>query len=245
MGLGDWVMASAQAKEINLRTGRQVTFANPGGRVFWQPDVFANNPRISKSTGRSVEIVVNCPGHRPYIAEKTDAVWKWQRWPIAPGEIWLTPDEKDAASWARGMMVIEPHTKVPGGNKAWPFERWQAVVDRREGAEFVQVYRPGAKLLRGVTAVETTFREACALLSNSVGFVGTEGALHHAAAALNVPAVVLWSEFISPEFTGYDSQINIRHAGEACGARLPCASCRASMDAISVDEVADSIRGLQ
>lgn len=245
MGLGDWLMATAQAKEVNIRTGRRVTFANPGGRVFWHPEVFANNPRISQSTSGAVEVIVNCPGHRPYIAEKTLAAWKWQRWPIMPGEIWLTDAEREAASWAQGMMVIEPHTKVPGGNKAWAFDRWQAVVDRRDGIEFIQVHRPGAKILRGVTAVMTTFREACALLSRSRGFVGTEGALHHAAAALGVPAVVLWSEFISPEFTGYESQVNIRHAGDPCGSRLPCAGCRASMDAISVDEVTEAIRSLQ
>jgi hypothetical protein len=53
---------------------------------------------------------------------------------------------------------------------------------------------------------------------------------------------VLFSEFISPDVTGYGTQINIRHAGEPCGSRVPCAGCAASMMAIDVDEVAHGLR---
>jgi ADP-heptose:LPS heptosyltransferase len=138
------------------------------------------------------------------------------------------------------MVMIEPTTKVPDGNKAWLWDRWQAVARTR--SDFVQCGPADAPRLTGVEFVETTFRNAAAVLSGCRAFVGPEGALHHAAAALDVPAVVLWSEFISPDVTGYASQINIRHAGPACGSRVPCESCKRSMEAITVQEVVENLR---
>ena len=115
-------------------------------------------------------------------------------------------------------------------------ERTEELVDR--GGDFVQIGPPGTRVLRGVHYVQTpSFRHGAAVLAVSRAFVGTEGGLHHAAAALGVPAVVLFSEFISPDITGYATHRNIRHAGATCGARIPCSSCRASMEAITVDEV--------
>lgn len=97
--------------------------------------------------------------------------------------------------------------------------------------------------MEGVPFVETkTAREAFAVLSWSRLFVGCEGALHHAAAAFNVRAVVLWSEFISPIFTGYQTQRNLRSTNAVCGSRMPCPSCAASMAAITVDEVIKAVR---
>jgi ADP-heptose:LPS heptosyltransferase len=86
-----------------------------------------------------------------------------------------------------------------------------------------------------------TFRLACAVLANCRAFVGTEGGLHHAAAALGIPSVVLFSEFIGPDITGYKTHRNLRHAGPACGSRLPCQGCVDSMNAISVDEVTTNL----
>jgi len=53
---------------------------------------------------------------------------------------------------------------------------------------------------------------------------------------------VLWSHFISPDITGYQTQKNLRHANGWCGMRVDCPTCRASMEAITVDEVAQALR---
>jgi ADP-heptose:LPS heptosyltransferase len=100
---------------------------------------------------------------------------------------------------------------------------------------------PGDNVLHVLTP---TFRHAMAALSVCRAFVGTEGGLMHAAAAVNVPGVILWSEFISPDITGYTMHRNLRHAGVACGSRLNCSGCRASMAAITVGEVADNLKEL-
>jgi ADP-heptose:LPS heptosyltransferase len=74
-------------------------------------------------------------------------------------------------------------------------------------------------------------------------YIGAEGGLHHAAAALGVPAVVLFGGFIPPLVTGYETHINLTGgAQEACGSLKPCDHCRKAMDAISVEEVAAAAR---
>lgn len=238
MGLGDWIMATAQVRELNERTNRKVVVVDRMNRPRWS-EAFENNPRIGRAHAHDTVRLLNAGGARPYIKQKTTTHWLWQRWNIQPGELYLSDAEVAFGVPFAGCVLVEPNTKVPGGNKAWPFERWQELVHllARERA-CVQVGAPGSRVLDGVQFVETAnVRYAFGVLAAARAFVGTEGALHHAAAALGVPAVVLWSEFISPVFTGYGSQHNIRKTSAVCGARLPCASCRASMDAISVDEV--------
>ncbi len=233
-------MATAQAKQLHELNGRPVLVVNRALRPQWH-EVFENNPRIVRVPTRKSQPLLNAAGARPYIVGKTPTHWIWKRWDIAPGEIYLTDAEKQFGAQHGGRVLIEPHTKVPGSNKAWLSTRWQELVDR--GGEFVQIGPPGTVRLRGVEFVETvTFRQACAVLSASRAFVGCEGGLHHAAAALGVPAVVLFSEFISPEITGYAGHRNLRHAGPACGSRVPCDGCRESMLAITVDEVFSNLQ---
>lgn len=227
-------MATSQVRKINEATGRKVLVVGRGNRPQ-SSEVFENNPRIAKTMGRGVQMLRNGGGIRPYIAAKTSTQWTWREWDISPGEIFLSETERAFAEPYRGRVLIEPNTKIRDGNKAWPWARWQQVAASRN--DFLQVGPAGTGALSGVALVQTTFRQAMAILAVSKVFVGSEGALHHAAAALEVPAVVLWSEFIEPRFTGYTQHCNIRHAGPSCGARLPCSGCKESMLAISVDEV--------
>lgn len=240
MGMGDWIMATAQVKLLHARTGRRVVVVGKFNQPVWS-EIFENNPKIVREQRRGVERLRNGGGVRPYIVSKSSTTWTWKTWEREPGEIFLTAAELSAAQPHAGRILIEPNTKVDGSNKAWLWERWQEVVDR--GGEFVQVGAAGTRTLRGVHFVETAnFRAACAVLAVSTAYLGTEGGLHHAAAALQVPAVVLFSEFIGPKITGYAGQRSIWHASKMCGSRLPCAGCRASMEAITVDEVDRNLR---
>lgn len=241
MGIGDEIMATARARRLHESNGYPVCVVGRNGAPRWSP-VWENNPRIVKTRERRCNVLASGGGAgRPYIAAKTSRAWRWKHWEREPGEIYLSDQELQFAEPYAGFILVEPHTKFAWSNKAWPIERWAALV-RGDESRYIQVGPLGTTALPGVRLVETTFREACAVLARSLAFVGTEGALHHAAAALGVPAVVLWSEFISPEFTGYDSQTNIRHAGPACGARISCRGCAASMLAIEVAEVAAAIK---
>jgi hypothetical protein len=244
MGIGDNLMAAAQVKRMYAARPVPVCVVGRGDRVVWS-EVFENNPKIARRLV-GAQRLVNGPGMRPYIAGRTDTKWMWRRFrEQEPGEIFLTHDETIFGEPYAGMVMVEPNVKQNGHtNKAWPFVRWQALVNEMR-VPIVQAGTEGTRWLDGVTRVVTpTFRHACAVLSACRAFVGTEGALHHAAAALNVRAVVLWSHFISPDVTGYAGQVNIRHAGDPCGLRVPCARCAESMNAISVDEVAVNLRGV-
>jgi ADP-heptose:LPS heptosyltransferase len=241
MGLGDWIMATSQVKRIHVASGQQVCVVKKDGQPVWS-EVFDHNPRLSR-VRPGARILFNSGGHRPYIdyAHSLPGRWAWKKWDIEPGEIYLSDDEKTFAEPYRGKILIEPNTKIEGGNKSWPWDRWRDVLRAYPG-EWVQVGKQSSTRLPAVEFVETAFRQACAVLSVCKAFVGTEGALHHAAAAFSVPAVVLFSEFISPEITGYASQRSIRHAGQACGARGPCRTCRESMERITVDEVVTNLQ---
>ena len=83
--------------------------------------------------------------------------------------------------------------------------------------------------------------EACTALSGAAAAVLPEGGLHHAAAALGMPAVVIFGGMTSPANTGYDGHVNLFDpaGGESpCGQRVACAHCRAAMAAIRPDVVA-------
>lgn len=241
MGLGDWVMCTGQVRRINESTGQRVHVVSPSGKSQWSP-VFENNPRIAPKDEEGCAVLVNAGGARPYIKAKGAERWIWKAWDIAPGELFLSDAERDFAAPFTGRILIEPNTKQADGNKAWAWERWLELT--RQPDLYIQTGVAQSRRLPGVQFVETTFRQACAVLAVSRGFVGTEGALHHAAAALGVPAVVLWSEFIDPRFTGYATQTNLRHADRWCGSRLPCAGCKASMEAITVEEVRNAMEVL-
>lgn len=238
------MMCTGEAGRVFEESRRRVVIVGADGRTRWN-QVFDHNPILSRSLGPEFKALVNGPNARPYIASKTSTKWTWKPYRPIRGVVYLMGLERAEAERFAGRVIIEPNVKRNGHtNKAWPWARWQAVVDAFPPNTFVQCLPPvpTKRLERVELAPTRDFRTACAVMEISDGFVGAEGGLHHAAAAFDKPAVVLWSEFIAPEFTGYDDQRNIRHAGEACGSRLPCATCAASMDAISVEEVVANLK---
>lgn len=235
-------MCTADVKRLNEATRKLVMVVGLRNKSMWS-EVFENNPRMTREA-RGAQLLLNGPGLRPYIRAKTTVKWTWNRnRNQQAGEIFLTEDEKKFGQEMKGYVLIEPNIKMNNShrNKAWPFERWQAVVNELHDVPLVQIGGPGTRWLERVKRIETpTFRNACSILYHCRAFIGTEGALHHASAALGIPAIVLWSEFISPDVTGYSMHTNIRHAGEPCGMRIPCSSCEKSMLSIPVEEVVDA-----
>lgn len=245
MGAGDWLMATAMVRELFDRHRQKVMVVGLDQKPRWS-EVFDNNPKIVKSSaGRHVKLL-HAGGARPYIVGKTSTKWTWRAGTGGkPGEIYFLPAEHQwAKAYADGVM-IEPNVKAVGhDNKAWPFERWQELVKTLD-LPWVQCGGEGTRWLEGVRRVETpSFRHAAAVLRESKTFVGSEGGLMHAAAAVGKPSVILWSEFIDPTITGYTMHRNIRHAGPSCGSRVSCPGCKAAMEAITVDEVAGNLKEL-
>ncbi len=243
MGVGDWLMAAGEAKAARAATGRPVLITDPMGKPQWS-EVFEGNPYILRSPHEAGGFVrvVSSSGNRPYIASKTAGRWTWKPYTPIPAEVFFTPGELAAAEPYRGKILIEPNGKAIGHkNKLWHRDRWQEFVRLFPG-QLIQCGPIGTDWLDGVERVQTTtFRLALAVLSVCRAAVLTEGGLMHGAAAVGTPAVVLWSEFIDPSITGYTQHRNIRHAKRTCGMRIHCPSCRKSMDAITVREVAGAL----
>ena len=66
-------------------------------------------------------------------------------------------------------------------------------------------------------------------------FIGTEGGMHHAAAALNKKAVIIFGGHISPNITGYSFHKNLYIDDESspCGNKLKCKHCEECLNKIT------------
>lgn len=246
MGIGDELMASGEARRLHKKAKTPVMIVGIDGRPRWS-EVWEGVSYIAKRPGgKHVARMINCGGHRPYIAGKTANNWTWKAYKPIPAEIVFTAAERAFAEPYRGMVMIEPNVKNIGhDNKAWLANRWRELA-LRSPLETVQCTPSvtGQELPGAHVVVTPTFRHAAAVLSVCKAFIGTEGGLMHAAAAVGTPSVILWSEFISPEITGYETMTNLRHAGKPCGNRMRCAGCRKSMEAITVEEVVAALEKL-
>jgi ADP-heptose:LPS heptosyltransferase len=241
MGFGDEIMATAQAREISRVLGVSVSFRD-------NHEIFKNNPYIVTNGGFRL---VNEQGNRPYILAITpEKIVYNPNFRAVPGEFYFTEDEIREAHQLIGQLkdfvIIEPSikNKFSQGNKDWGWDNWERLVHRLKDYTLVQlVPDQSAKKLAGVRVIETkTFRIACAVLKESTLFVGTEGGLHHAAAALKVRAVVIWSGYSHPLHLGYPQHANIRADNSPpCGSRASCDHCKAMMAKISIQHVHEAI----
>lgn len=247
MGFGDTIMSIGEAKRLHQQTGQRVLIVGRDGRPV-KSDLFVGVPYIidgRPNSGESYQRLVNGSGVRPYIASKTPERWVWRKYKPTPADIVFTPSELDFADRYRGHVMVEPNVKSIGhDNKAWPAPRWRELVQALAagGISTIQCVPGGVTPLTDRGALTPSFRYAAAVLSVSRAFIGTEGGLMHAAAAVGVPGVILWSGFIGPENTGYDMHRNLRHTDKSCGLRTNCDHCRAAMERITVTEAVANLK---
>ena len=253
MGLGDNLLASGLARGAAAR-GKRVAFGD-GKTIIWDQHsetIFRGNPNIAppgSEADQDLEWINFYRGNRIYNRhDHANDRWEWNyKFKPAPGEIYFTGEElRFAASFPKGFVLIEPNVpewKSVAPNKQWPVERYAQLTRRlfKKKYEIRQlIYGPGHRLIYAKTVKTKNFRQALAVMSRAALYVGPEGGLHHGAAALGIPAVVLFGGFIPPQVTGYDTHTNLTGGARACGSLRPCEHCRQAMDAISVDEVLQS-----
>jgi len=160
-----------------------------------------------------------------------------------PGELFFDNNERSFAKKVPdNLIVIEPNVdrrKAATQNKDWGFDRYQEIASRLlKAGHQVGQFAFGDYRLAGVRQIPTLgFRYACVALKKAKLLIGPEGGLHHAAAAVGTPAVVLFGGFVPPEVTGYDTHTNLTGGVDACGSWKLCQHCRDALDSISVDEV--------
>ena len=230
--------------------------------------VFAGNPFIvqpDEDYTKALVLLPEYPGSRFYIdyeQMRPDAQGRYSHFVFRAdatairGEFFFSGAEDAAAEAATAKfpfrtILLEPNVKLDGGggkNKPWPEAYWVELVERlrRAGFESAQVWHDGATVDLPVRKVETkTFREAAAVVRHFSLLVTTDGGLHHASAAVDGDAVVLWGHYSSPSLFGYPDHTNVRAAGYdglGCGTILNrCAECQRSMSELSPAAVAGTI----
>lgn len=251
MGFGDEIMGSGFARGAADR-GKRIAFGD-GRQIIWHENarsIFAGNPNVAPPGTewlRDLEWIRHYPGNRVYCQMSHNGGrrrWLFKPNLVVPGEIILTDEEKAAAASLDpdgDLILIEPNTKNQAPNKRWGHERY-AQIARLLSAKGYRVaqFAAGGMALDHVHQIRPpNFRVACALLQRARLYVGPEGGLHHAAAALGTKAVVIFGGYIAPAVTGYSTHANL-FSGEAlgCGYVDPCNHCRQCMARITVDQVA-------
>lgn len=250
VGIGDQLIGSGLARTAWTKRGVKIAFGD-GRRVIWDKHselVFRNNPNIvfqgNERVGK-IEWVSFYKGSRGYNRQG-DGHWIWNPvWRCVPGEIYFGRGERaEGRRIGGGFVVIEPNVvpwKSSAANKRWPFERYQAVADAliADGVKVIQFVNPdGEPMLKNVRPVSAKgFRDAAAILQNAILYLGAEGGMHHAAAALGVGGVVMFGGWIPPQVTGYENHANMVGSDHFCGSFEACPHCADAMKAISVEAV--------
>ncbi len=244
-------MVTGRARVMQQTDPRKVRITYQG-QPKWSKwaKVWENNPRIARpeEVGDFQELAARGANNmRPYHTAKTPERWTYNL-AFRPdvGEIYFTEDEKAFAAPHVGAVIVEPNIK-PGAspNKCWPWMRWTklAYLLSQNGIRVWQLGPADTRTLDRVGLIETpSFRLACAVLANARAAVLHEGGSHHAAAAVGLPAVVLFGGFTPVELTGYSLHKNLGVSlGDACGMRTPCNHCAAEMAKITPEEVAQHL----
>jgi len=247
----------------------KIAFGNPEAlsptsegktKLYWS-EIFENNPNILQpgENAEEITIIANFPKSRPFINyaktkytqidEQNKTPYKFAYnadYETTRGELFFSDNEIAEAEKLIGdleapIIFIDPIAGIE--NKGWLPERWNNLVEQ-SSYNFVQLlYNNQPTALNGVTQIDPkTFRLACAILKVCSGksiLLTTDSNLHHAAAALNMPTIVLWSHYSHPDNLGYEEHINIRWdaAGTPCGLRDSCIQCKHSMEMIKVEDV--------
>jgi len=233
MGYGDDIMATAQARALFEETGQKAVFG-VAPDYHWSP-LFEGHPYIAQP-GEPGTPIMNYPGRRPYFRGLTKRKIIFEKnFRAVPGYLEL----ESRPCLNEPYVIVEPHVKgeFSADNKDWGWENWQALVNILAGKVTVVQFEYGqSRKLDNVRVIPTPdIRDALAALKGADRFYGTDGALHHAAAAFGKPATVVWGGYSPPEVLGYDFHRNI--GGGWCGARRRCWHCRRAMRRISVEDV--------
>lgn len=248
VGWGDNIMATGMARGAHAR-GKRIAFGD-GKALKWDhhsADIFRHNPNIAIAGQEKLpnaEWIGFYRGSRIYNKPRSGG-WEWNYdFRAVPGELFFSAEEQRfAGQFSKGFVVVEPNVPVfksVAPNKQWPVDRYEAVAARllEQGHRVIQFGYGGRSRLKSASHLATpTFRHALAVLSRAALYIGPEGGLHHGAAAVGVPGVVLFGGFIPPQVTGYDTHTNLTGGAEACGRTNLCNHCKAAMAAIGVDEV--------
>lgn len=239
MGIGDEIMVTGRVRAMVAAARRPIKVAVLDKRKLnvqrWQ-DIWRGNPHMAEPGERYDDHIFDHGGERPYIIDLIGGIrWRFRPYGPKPGAIYGLETYQDFADAAKGRVIVNPDLKASASvNKAWPMEFWRRLVTEYPEVPWLQIGPPNIPRRLPVPYLQTPdFRAATAALRGATASVLQEGGLHHAAAAMDRPAVVLFGGFISPRCTGYDMHRNLFHETKehplGCGNRRYCLHCEQAM----------------
>jgi hypothetical protein len=250
MGVGDELLAAGRAEALWRINRRRVKILDRNDRPRWHP-VWNGNPALAMPEEEGeFELLKDCGHFRPYMRDIADTQYRFTAYRPRWASLYFTDSEMAFGAANVGHVILEPNLKPRAPrNKDWGWPRWERLAWLLADLPLAQVGPLGTKTLQGVPLIETPdFRMAAAVLKFSRVYVGHEGGLHHAAAAVRLPAVVIFGGFISPAVTGYAEQTSLTAQGlgvehpYGCGRRVECPHCADAMAQITPERVADEVR---
>ena len=266
MGYGDDIMATGEVKNFKKKFPNYKFLIGNGSKIFSSEIFNGNNLILQKNeinNNDKIKWIENYPGHRPYrkynnLTNKYKYIWDYS-FKATPGEIFFNKAEilfskniifQIKKKTNKKLIFVEPNVKKKRGsqNRDWGFEKWQKLVDNlKNNYQFVQTTYGNQKKLNNVINIHNiNFKFACSIISKMDLFIGTEGGFHHASAALNINAVVIFGGFIDPKITGYDFHQNfyIDKKESPCGSKFFCSHCEECMNLITVNKVELAINAM-
>jgi len=249
MGIGDELMVAGEARRMARAGACKVGILDKHGvrrwHYAWEGIAYMARP------GEECDALVGyVNGRRHYLVDETAIARTFRAYQPEPAELHLTSSARALMRETQGAVVFNPSIKAKAPpNKVWGIERWKALLTLMPDVNWVQIGEHTGPRLHKVRHIPTSsFMDACGLLAGARAAVVHEGALHHAAAALNVPAIVIRGGYISPKVTGYAGQVDFYVEDErfplGCGSRVRCPHCAEAMNEITPEKVAAALRNL-
>lgn len=252
MGFGDAIMATALMRGFHTQ-GKLAAFYSPDGNhrsIKWTgvcEDVFKYNPNVARPAQERESNLVWMPHYKKvhrycdYNGVLRKYIWRAD-FKAEPGEIFFGPDDRVSAPVEQPYIVVEPNVawqRATNVNKDWGDGKYEALTKAltERGHTVVQCVHPQSRRkLKSHHVWTPKFRDAMRIMSQARLVIAPEGANHHAAAALGVPAIILWGSWSPRKTMGYQEHTMLG-TDDACGNVQSCPHCRAVFNRISIDEV--------
>ncbi len=243
-GIGDGLMAVPMLAVLRaLNPDRNIAVYAP-----WAGDVLNENPTVDRiathpldaqRTVRLEQSVYAWAGANRWEGHMTEAYCRMFGLPAPEspipklyGSFGVPGDDPADLTDDSPYIVIAPWSTARtfdffqvSGNKNWPMDRWDKVVTFAHSRGYKVVQIRGSEEEPLVADVD---RDLCGLplrtvftcIGNAAMLVSVDTMAHHAAAALEIPSVVLWGRS-KPCHFGYETGRIINLQGECPGSPIP------------------------
>jgi len=245
MGLGDEIMVLGIVEEIYETRGKPVVIYD-GKRKVRNHRAWENSPAIERNPKCDSFSIINEPGIRRYIkAVVPNRLTLFDPKHIArAGRICLTEEEKTKAielTPKYEFVIVEPLVRFSGSkNKNWGIKNWEKVIEDFPLPVYQFSIKKNDLTIKGAIPIfSPDFRISAGIVKKARLVLTVDGGMHHIAASMKRPAVVVFGGFCDPKITGYSFHSNFYAdiEGSPCGRYDECPHCKKAMALIKPEEV--------